>query len=121
DIEDIRGVSVSSQIVRTLEERGWIEVLGYRDAPGRPALLGTTHQFLDDLGLKSLDDLPQLKDVDATEALAGLALEPEFAAAAGEPEPAVAPDKPAFQAGPGESQAEASSQDGVALQTEAMP
>jgi segregation and condensation protein B len=77
DIEDIRGVSVSSQIIRTLEERGWIEVLGHRDAPGRPALLGTTHQFLDDLGLKSLDDLPQLKDVDASEALAALALEPD--------------------------------------------
>src|SRR3546814_19917645 len=47
DIEDIRGVTVSSQIVRTLEDRGWLEVLGYRDAPGRPALLGTTRQFLD--------------------------------------------------------------------------
>lgn len=75
DIEDIRGVTVSTQIVRTLEERGWIEVLGHRDAPGRPALLGTTHQFLDDLGLKSLDDLPPLAEVEATEALAVLALE----------------------------------------------
>lgn len=77
DIEDIRGVTVSTQIIRTLEERGWIEVLGYRDAPGRPALFGTTHQFLDDLGLRSLDDLPPLgdADVDATEALAALALE----------------------------------------------
>lgn len=75
DIEDIRGVTVSTQIVRTLEERGWIEVLGHRDAPGRPALLGTTHQFLDDLGLKSLDDLPALADVEATEALAALAFE----------------------------------------------
>jgi segregation and condensation protein B len=77
DIEDIRGVTVSTQIVRTLEERGWIEVLGYRDAPGRPALLGTTHQFLDDLGLKSLDDLPPLSEVDATQALAGLAFDAE--------------------------------------------
>ena len=75
DIEDIRGVTVSTQIVRTLEERGWIEVVGHRDAPGRPALLGTTHQFLDDLGLKSLDELPALMDVDATEALATLAFE----------------------------------------------
>lgn len=75
DIEDIRGVTVSTQIVRTLEERGWIEVLGYRDAPGRPALLGTTHLFLDDLGLKSLDDLPPLADVEATEALAMLAFD----------------------------------------------
>lgn len=72
DIEDIRGVTVSTQIVRTLEERGWIEVVGHRDAPGRPALLGTTHQFLDDLGLKSLDELPALGDADATDALAPL-------------------------------------------------
>ena len=77
DIEDIRGVTVSTQIVRTLEERGWIEVLGYRDAPGRPALFGTTHQFLDDLGLKSLDELPPLMDIDATEALAALAFDTE--------------------------------------------
>jgi len=60
DIEDIRGVTVSSQIIRTLEDRGWIEVLGYRDAPGRPAMLGTTRQFLDDLGLRTLQDLPPL-------------------------------------------------------------
>ncbi|CAM5778151.1 Segregation and condensation protein B [Castellaniella caeni] len=58
DIEDIRGVTVSAQIIRTLEDRGWIEVLGYRDAPGRPALLGTTRRFLDDLGLRALDELP---------------------------------------------------------------
>lgn len=77
DIEDIRGVTVSTQIVRTLEERGWIEVFGYRDAPGRPALFGTTHQFLDDLGLKSLDELPPLMDIDATEALAALAFDTE--------------------------------------------
>ncbi|NGM88830.1 SMC-Scp complex subunit ScpB [Parapusillimonas sp. SGNA-6] len=75
DIEDIRGVTVSSQIVRTLEDRGWIEVLGYRDAPGRPALLGTTRQFLDDLGLKALDDLPALESHESVMALAGLELE----------------------------------------------
>ncbi|WP_397475745.1 SMC-Scp complex subunit ScpB [Pusillimonas sp.] len=75
DIEDIRGVTVSSQIVRTLEERGWIEVLGHRDAPGRPALLGTTAQFLDDLGLKALDELPQLETQDGVAALAGLNFE----------------------------------------------
>ncbi len=72
DIEDIRGVSVSTPIVRTLQDRGWIEVLGHRDAPGRPALLGTTRQFLDDLGLKALDELPALTDVSANEILAGL-------------------------------------------------
>ena len=75
DIEDIRGVTVSTQIVRTLEDRGWIEVLGYRDAPGRPALLGTTRQFLDDLGLKALDQLPELESQEAVVALAGLQLE----------------------------------------------
>jgi len=60
DIEDIRGVTVSSQIVKALEDRGWIEVIGHRDAPGRPALFGTTRQFLDDLGLRALDELPPL-------------------------------------------------------------
>ncbi|MBK1616552.1 SMC-Scp complex subunit ScpB [Rubrivivax gelatinosus] len=60
DIEDIRGVTVSSQIVKQLEDRGWIEVIGYREAPGRPALYATTRHFLDDLGLKSLDQLPPL-------------------------------------------------------------
>jgi chromosome segregation and condensation protein ScpB len=50
DIEDIRGVTVSSQIVKQLEDRGWIEAIGYREAPGRPALYATTRQFLDDLG-----------------------------------------------------------------------
>ncbi len=60
DIEDIRGVTVSSQIVKQLEERGWIDAIGYREAPGRPALYATTRQFLDDLGLHSLDQLPVL-------------------------------------------------------------
>jgi len=65
DIEDIRGVTVSSQIIRTLEERGWIEVLGHRDAPGRPAMLGTTRQFLDDMGIRSLQELPSIDPADA--------------------------------------------------------
>ena len=63
DIEDIRGVTVSTQIVRTLEERGWIEVIGHKEVLGRPALLGTTRRFLDDLGLSSLDELPPLAEV----------------------------------------------------------
>ncbi len=61
DIEDIRGVTVASQIVKQLEDRGWIEAIGYREAPGRPALLATTRQFLDDLGLASLEQLPVLE------------------------------------------------------------
>lgn len=60
DIEDIRGVVVNSQIIRMLEERGWIESVGHRDVPGRPSLLATTRQFLDDLGLTSLKQLPPL-------------------------------------------------------------
>lgn len=60
DIEDIRGVTVSSQIIKTLEDRGWIEVVGYRDGPGRPSLLGITDQFWSDLGLQSRADLPPL-------------------------------------------------------------
>src|SRR5690606_34674305 len=74
DIEDIRGVTVSSQIVKTLEDRGWIEVIGHRDAPGRPALFGTTRQFLDDLGLRALDELPPLDSTQAAAALQGLDL-----------------------------------------------
>lgn len=61
DIENIRGVTVSSQIIKTLEDRGWIEVVGYRDGPGRPSLLGITEQFWSDLGLQSRADLPPLE------------------------------------------------------------
>ena len=60
DIEEIRGVTVTSQIVKQLEDRGWIEAIGYRESPGRPALYATTRQFLDDLGLSSLEQLPEL-------------------------------------------------------------
>lgn len=63
DIEEIRGVTVNSQTVKMLEERGWIEAIGHRDVPGRPALFATTKQFLDDLGLTSLDQLPPLQQV----------------------------------------------------------
>jgi len=89
DIEDIRGVTVSSQIIKTLEERGWIEVLGHRDAPGRPALLGTTRQFLDDLGLKALDELPELETHEGVAALAGLNFEEVAQAMAGPSEDVV--------------------------------
>lgn len=60
DMEDIRGVAINSQIIKQLEDRGWIEVIGHREALGRPALFATTRQFLDDLGIASLDQLPAL-------------------------------------------------------------
>lgn len=71
DIEAVRGVSVSSNIVKTLQEFEWIKVVGYRDVPGRPALFATTQSFLDDFGVKRLSDLPdlpQIKDLDALDA-----------------------------------------------------
>jgi segregation and condensation protein B len=104
DIEDIRGVTVSSQVVKALEERGWIEVIGHKDVIGRPALFATTRQFLDDLGLRSLEELPALaqghspesavavlgQQVIAFDAPAGLpmadqAADPDGGAAAAEP------------------------------------
>lgn len=63
DIEEIRGVTVASQMIKTLEERGWIETIGHRDVPGRPSLFATTKQFLADLGLLSLDQLPPLQQI----------------------------------------------------------
>lgn len=60
DMEDIRGVTINSLILKQLEDRGWVEAIGHREAPGRPALFATTRQFLDDLGLESLDQLPLL-------------------------------------------------------------
>jgi len=65
DIEDIRGVVVSSNIIKALESRGWIDVIGYREVPGRPAIYATTKQFLDDLNLCSLEELPALDDLGA--------------------------------------------------------
>lgn len=79
DIEDIRGVTVSSQIVKQLEDRGWIEAIGYREAPGRPALYATTRQFLDDLGLASLDQLPEIGSTgDGARALQQLSEQPSL-------------------------------------------
>lgn len=71
-MEDIRGVTINSQILKQLEDRGWIEVIGHREAPGRPALFATTRQFLDDLGLASLDQLPALDAPGAASAMAGM-------------------------------------------------
>jgi len=84
DIEEIRGVTVNSQTIKLLEDRGWIEAIGHRDVPGRPGLFATTKQFLDDLGLSALDQLPPLQQVakgDASGTLLELrALEAELTA-----------------------------------------
>jgi segregation and condensation protein B len=69
EIEEIRGVALSPNIIRTLIERGWIREVGVKEVPGRPALFGTTHQLLDDLGLHSLDDLPTLPEIKDPEQL----------------------------------------------------
>lgn len=63
DIEEIRGVAVNANVIKALEERGWIDVVGHRDTPGRPALFATTRRFLDDLGLRSLSELPPLEQL----------------------------------------------------------
>ena len=66
DVEDIRGVAVSPQVIKTLEARGWIDLVGHRETPGRPALYATTKTFLDDLGLRSLEELPPLGEIAQT-------------------------------------------------------
>lgn len=92
DIEDIRGVAVGSQIIKQLEERGWIEEIGYRDTVGRPALLATTRQFLDDLSLQSLADLPVLQGEEDEAAQANLFTALEQAVDAAAENPAFTPD-----------------------------
>ena len=67
DMEDIRGVTVNSLVIKQLEDRGWVEVIGQRETVGRPMLYATTRQFLDDLGISSLDQLPPLETQGATE------------------------------------------------------
>jgi segregation and condensation protein B len=114
EIEDVRGVTVASTIMRTLHERNWVRVVGHREVPGRPELLGTTREFLDYFGLKSLDDLPtlaELRDLDdisvqlefpGGEPVAGKAIAlPAMAAIAGEageasPEPSLEASDDAF-------------------------
>jgi segregation and condensation protein B len=85
DIEGVRGVSVSTEVIRRLEERGWIEVIGHKEVPGRPALYATTKTFLDDLGLRSLQELPPLEDIAKTLDLTQITT----------PAPQAAPDKSA--------------------------
>jgi len=75
DIEEIRGVAVNSQTIKMLEDRGWIEAIGHRDVPGRPALFATTKQFLDDLGLTSLDQLPALQQLSKNDMQGGVLAE----------------------------------------------
>ena len=76
EIEEVRGVSVSSNLIKNLFEKGWIKVVGNRDVPGKPSLLGTTKEFLDDLGLKKLSDLPSLPEINiSTESTMPLPLE----------------------------------------------
>lgn len=93
DIEDIRGVAVSPNILKTLEARGWIDTVGHRDAPGRPALYATTRKFLDDLGLRSLSELPPLTEIEKVMDLADTAKENAEPASQGEP-PAPAEQAP---------------------------
>jgi segregation and condensation protein B len=115
DIEDIRGVVVGSQLIKQLEDRGWIETIGHRDTVGRPGLYATTRQFLDDLGLERLDQLPPLDGDSTSDALARLeaaqpslldqaadaapeaTLEPELQGAS-QPEPDAVPDADAHPA-----------------------
>ena len=85
EIEQVRGVTVATSIIRTLEEREWIRVVGYRDVPGKPALFGTTRQFLDYFNLKSLDQLPTLAEIrEIADPDPQLALAPEPEAAPGD-------------------------------------
>jgi segregation and condensation protein B len=91
DMEDIRGVTINAMIIRQLEDRGWIEVIGHREAPGRPALFATTRQFLDDLGLASLDQLPlQAVDGDAADLLDPLLAGPQLDGTEADAAPATA-------------------------------
>ena len=88
DIEDVRGVVVSTHIIQALETRGWIDVVGHRETPGRPALYATTTKFLDDLGLRSLEELPPLEEIAKTLQLEVVpTAEPQAEAAVREEEP----------------------------------
>lgn len=111
DIEDIRGVTVNSLIIKQLEDRGWIEVIGHRETVGRPALFATTRQFLDDLGLQSLDQLPMLEETQAQQSL--------FKALDGEEaEPAAVPEAGAEEA-PHQEGVEAAEPADVATESDA--
>ena len=93
DIEDIRGVTVNSQIIKQLEDRGWVEVIGHRETAGRPGLFATTRQFLDDLGLASLDQLPLLGSQGVSTALEALGTQVSLLET-GDADPAPHPESP---------------------------
>ncbi|WP_241567017.1 SMC-Scp complex subunit ScpB [Hahella sp. KA22] len=97
DIEDIRGVAVSSQIMKTLQEREWVRVVGHKDVPGRPALFATTRQFLDYFNLKTLDQLPPLAEVRSLEEI-GRALELDLQANAADASETMEADPPSSDA-----------------------
>ncbi len=104
DIEEVRGVTVSAEVIGRLEARGWVEVIGHKEVPGRPALYATTKTFLDDLGLRSLQELPPLEDI--AKALDLTPTPPPDSQSA--PAPQSAPDpqsEPDSQAAPDESAA----------------
>ena len=112
DIEEIRGVTVSSQILKTLEARGWIDVVGTRDVPGRPSLYATTKQMLDDLNLRSLQELPPLEE------MSGL-LEQEAEQEPADMEPQ--PEQEQAQAEETGPESEAEPEMGQTLETEQAP
>ena len=100
EIEDIRGVTIASTIMRTLHERNWIRVVGHREVPGRPELLGTTREFLDYFGLKSLDDLPtlaQLQDLEDINVQLELPGAPAVVEPVALPAPAARSEEPAVE------------------------
>jgi segregation and condensation protein B len=100
DIEDIRGVAVSTQIIQALENRGWIDAVGQRETPGRPSLYATTRQFLDDLGLRSLQELPPLEEIAQTLQIEPApATQPPAAEAEIRDEPAETPEEPEARTG----------------------
>jgi segregation and condensation protein B len=93
DIEDIRGVTVSTEVMKRLEDRGWVEVIGHKEVPGRPALYATTRTFLDDLSLRSLQELPPLEEIARTLELAQTP--PPAPQSDPQPDPQPAPDESA--------------------------
>ena len=132
DIEDIRGVTVNSLIIKQLEDRGWVEVIGHRETVGRPSLFATTRQFLDDLGLASLDQLPMLEDAsghaNVLEAMAAAAqgvieepVEEEGAAEAAQPSEGDAPEPRVGEPADGGAATEPLQQSLAGLEAGAVP